>query len=42
MPDPGDPVDMAYTFLLELEVEEVKFPMNLMLIQKEQEEDKKL
>jgi hypothetical protein len=42
MTDPGDPVDMAYTFLLESEVEEEKFTMNPILIQKEQEKDIKL
>jgi transposase InsO family protein len=42
IPNPGDPEAMASTFLLESEVEEEKFPMNPILIQKEQEKDKKL
>jgi hypothetical protein len=42
IPDPGDPEAMASEFLLESEVEEEKFPMNPILIQKEQEKDKKL
>jgi hypothetical protein len=42
IPDPGDPEAMASEFLLESEVEDEKFPMNLILIQKEQEKDKKL
>jgi hypothetical protein len=42
IPNPGDPEAMASTFLLEAEVEEEKFPMNPVLIQKEQEKDKKL
>jgi hypothetical protein len=33
---------MASTFLLESEVEEEKFPLNPIMIQKEQEKDKKL
>jgi hypothetical protein len=40
IPDPGDPEAMASEFLLESEVKE--FPMNPLLIQKEQEKDKKL
>jgi hypothetical protein len=42
IPNPGDPESMASTFLLESEVKEEKFPMNTLLIQKEQEKDKKL
>jgi hypothetical protein len=42
IPNPGDPEAMASTFLLESEVEEEKFSMNPVLIQKEQEKDKKL
>jgi hypothetical protein len=42
MPDPSDPEAMASTFLLESEVEESKFLMNLPLIQQEQEKDMKL
>jgi hypothetical protein len=42
IPDPGDPEAMASQFLLESEVEEEKFPMNPILIHKEQEKDKKL
>jgi hypothetical protein len=42
IPNPGDPEAMAFTFLLESEVEEEKFFMNPILIQKEQEKDKKL
>jgi putative transposase len=41
-PDPGDPYGMACAFLLESEIEEEKFPMNPVLIQREQEKDKKL
>jgi hypothetical protein len=33
---------MASQFLMESEIEEEKFPMNPILIQKEQEKDKKL
>jgi hypothetical protein len=42
IPNPGDPEAMASEFLLESEVEDEKFPMNPILIQKEQEKDKKL
>jgi hypothetical protein len=42
IPNPGDPEAMASTFLLESEVKEETFPMNPILIQKEQEKDKKL
>jgi hypothetical protein len=43
IPNPGDPeAMMASTFLLESEIEEEKFPMSPVLIQKEQEKDKKL
>jgi hypothetical protein len=36
IPDPGDPEAMASQFLLESEVKEEKFPMNLILIHKNQ------
>jgi hypothetical protein len=42
IPNPGDPEAMASEFLLESDVEDEKFPMNPILIQKEQEKDKKL
>jgi transposase InsO family protein len=42
IPNPGDPEAMASTFLMESEVEEEKFPMSPVLIQKEQEKDQKL
>jgi hypothetical protein len=42
IPDSGDPEAMASQFLLESEVKEEKFPMNPILIYKEQEKDKKL
>jgi hypothetical protein len=42
IPDPGDPEAMASEFLLESKVEDEKFPMNPILIQEEQEKDKKL
>jgi hypothetical protein len=41
-PDPGEPEEMASTFMLELEIEEEKFPMSPALIQREQENDKEL
>jgi hypothetical protein len=41
-PDPSEPEDMAFTFLLESEIEEEKFPMSPALIQKEQAKDKEL
>jgi hypothetical protein len=42
IPDPNDPEATASTFLLESEIEENKFLMNPTLIQKKQEQDKKL
>jgi hypothetical protein len=42
IPNPGDPEAMASEFLLETEVEDEKYPMNPILIQKEKEKDKKL
>jgi hypothetical protein len=42
IPDPNDSEAMASTFLLESEIEEDKFLMNPVLIQKEQEQDEKL
>jgi hypothetical protein len=41
-PNPGEPEEMASTFLLESEVEEEKFPMSPALVQKEQAKDKEL
>jgi transposase InsO family protein len=41
-PNPGEPEEMASTFLLESEVEEEKFPMSPSLVQKEQAKDKEL
>jgi transposase InsO family protein len=41
-PNPGEPEEMACTFLLESEIEEDKFPMSPALIQREQAKDKEL